>query len=57
MLHGAVKHRPRPQSGSRTQSIHTQMAEDEEEMMQGKFRDDQIRRQMEEKEEKPTENI
>ena len=39
---------------SQTQSIHTQMAEEAEEMMQAKYRDGRIRRQMEEEEEKST---
>ena len=37
---------------SQTQSIHRQMLE-EEEKLQAKYRDDEIRRQVEEEEEKP----
>jgi len=46
----AVMHQEQQGSSgsSHTQSIHRQMPEEEEEMMQAKYRDDQIRRQMEE---------
>jgi len=38
---------------SQTQSINRQMPEEDKDKLQGKFRDDQIRRQVEEEEEKP----
>ncbi|MCM3901774.1 MAG: hypothetical protein ND866_08720, partial [Pyrinomonadaceae bacterium] len=38
---------------SQAQSIHRQLPEEDKDKLQGKFRDDQIRRQIEEEEEKP----
>jgi hypothetical protein len=50
----AVMHQERGGSaGTQGQSIHRQMPEEDKDKLQGKFNDDQIRRQMEEEKEKP----
>jgi hypothetical protein len=51
----AVMHREQESSAglSQTQTTHRQVPENEEEMMQAKYRDDKIRRQVKEEEEKP----
>jgi len=52
----AVMHQESQSSArsAQTQSIHRQVPEEEKVMMQAKYRDDKIRRQMEEEKEKPT---
>jgi Na+-transporting NADH:ubiquinone oxidoreductase subunit NqrF len=51
----AVMHQETQSSAgsSQAQSINRQMPEEEEEMMQAKYRDDKIRRQVKDEEEKP----
>ena len=52
----AVMHREQQGStgSSQAQSMQRQMPEEDKDKLQGKYRDDKIRRQMEEEEEKPT---